>query len=172
MKYTLIILPFILLIGFTGFGQSINESASSVQFTISNFKKEVTGTFKGMKGDVKFDPNNVSNSTINVCIDPATVKTDSEKRDKHLKTDDFFAVEQFPTICFESTEIKASGNGYVATGNLSMHGITKEVEIELNYSHKQLKGTFEVNRLDFEIGPKGKKMIGHSVELQIICELN
>ena len=108
---------------------------------------------------------------MKVCIDPATVNTGIEKRDEHLKTEDYFDIAKYPTICFESTNVSKTENGYIAKGNLTMHGVTKSVEINFAENNKVLTGSLKVNRTDFSIGGKGSKMVGHDVNLKIICNL-
>jgi len=154
-------------------GQTINANESYVSFDISNKGDTVNGKFTGMKGDVKFDENDLANSSFDVCIDPKTVNTESKMRDGHLQKKAFFGVELFPTICFKSTSIEKSGNGYVATGELNLHGITKTIKINFTKEGKTLQGSFNLNRLDYKIGEKFKeKMIGFDVAVNITCVLN
>lgn len=171
MKSSLILFGLITVMGFSTNAQTVNESESFVEFTVANKKKEVTGTIKGMSGDVTFLPEDLVNASIDVCIDPATINTENNMRDKHLKSKDYFHVEDYPTICFKSSKIEASGEGYIATGTLTMHGVTKEVQIQLTYQDETLQGNFEVNRVDYGVGPDGDKMVGHNVTLLIICKL-
>jgi len=92
--------------------QSIDQEKSQVNFEIGNmWINTVEGTFKKMTGSVVYSIKNPSASSFSVCVDASTVNTDSEKRDEHLKTEDFFAVDRYPTICIESSKISSSKRG-------------------------------------------------------------
>lgn len=153
--------------------QMIDSEKSMASFKIGNMKlNTVKGTFQGMKGAVAFDANNLDQSNFKVCIDAATVNTGSKKRDAHLLEDDFFAVTQHPTICFESTAFEKTGDGYLTNGNLSIRGINKPVSIPFTYDGKTFTGTLTVNRFDFNIGADtGTFLIGEEVEIEIVCVL-
>ncbi len=162
----IIVSPFILS------AQNVVTEQSVVSFEISNFGvKTVKGTFTGMTGTVVFNTNEPESASINVCIDPATVNTDNAKRDAHLKNEDFFEVETYPTICYKSSSIAKTKTGYLAKGRFTMHGVTKEVEIPLTYANNTLTGEIEVDRLDFGVGPKNTATVGNSVTLTIVCVL-
>jgi polyisoprenoid-binding protein YceI len=108
------------------FAQSINSETSYVTFKIGNMGlSSVDGTFKGMKGTVIFDKNNLSTSSFDVTIDPASVDTNKAKRDTHLKEEDFFDVENYLSISFVSTQISKTSEGYLAKGDLTLLGVTK-----------------------------------------------
>ncbi len=153
--------------------QSIIADGSIVKFKVSNMKwKTVKGTFTGMKGNVVFDTQNLSEAYFDVCIDPATVNTENKKRDNHLKNEDFFHVEKYPEICFKSTSINKTSEAYKVIGNLKMHGVNKPVEINFTYSNNTLVGQLIVNRLDFSVGEVTSTfMVGEEIELEIICKL-
>lgn len=154
------------------FAQTIDVEKSEVSFEISNMKwKTVEGTFKGMTGEVIFDKNNLNNSSFNVSINPSSINTENKTRDKHLKNKDFFEVSTYTTINFKSKSIAKTASGYITKGTLTMHGISKEIEIPFVYENNQLKGTFNLNRLDFGIGPKGGFMSGKEVIITILCVL-
>ncbi|WNJ17922.1 YceI family protein [Pontibacter sp. G13] len=173
-RVQLFFLAMILMAGTTIQAQSIDQSKSQVAFKISNMggMNTVEGTIQGMEGSVAFDPGTFSNGTMSVCIDPATIDTDNKKRDEHLMKDDFFGVETYPTICFESTSIAQSETGFVAKGNLTMHGVTQEVEIPFTYADNTFTGTLAVNRKDFGVGGNGTFMVGGQVEMEITCVMN
>ncbi|WP_223241385.1 YceI family protein [Flammeovirga sp. EKP202] len=171
---TLILLTSFFFFVLTGHAQEINISASKIDFTISNFKvNTVEGFFNGMSGSIQFDENDLSSAKFDVCIDASTVNTDNEKRDKHLKNEDFFDVEKYPKICFESSEIIKNGDQYMTKGNLTLHGITKEVSIPFTANGSTLVGKFEINRLDYDLGKgTGTFTVGDEVEIKIICALH
>ncbi len=160
-------------ISFQGFSQKINGAKSQVSFTVSNMGfGSVEGTIKGMKGVFSVDPNNLKASKVDVCIDPSTINTENAKRDAHLKTEDFFHVEKFPTICIKATSIAKDGAGYILKGSLTMHGVTKSISIPLKIENKNVSGSFTVNRLDHGVGPDGGFMVGKEIEISITAVLN
>ena len=163
----------LLFISLTTVAQNVDTQKSLVQFTIGNMGKVVDGTFTGMTGDVKFDTKNPANSTLNICIKAATVNTKNERRDNHLKTADFLDTEKYPNICFESTKIIQSQDGadkYVAIGNLTLHGVTRETKVNLSYENGRILADFSINRIDYKIAPKAKESaIGYNVDLKISC---
>lgn len=165
---------FFCLIIFTSNAQTIDAQNSLVSFAVSNMKfNRVEGTFKGMNGIVMLDENYPSAFKIKACIDAATIDTDNEKRDKHLRNVDFFDTDKFPFICFESTSISKISKGYLAKGKLTMHGVTKDVEIPFTYANKFIKGTFKLKRRDYKIGEDtGTFMVGNSIEVTIQAHLN
>jgi len=88
----------------------------------------VKGQFTGVSGVLTLDPANLANSHVEASIDAASINTREPQRDTHLKSADFFDVEKFPTLTFKSTSVKRTGDDEVAvTGNLTIHGVTREV---------------------------------------------
>ena len=153
--------------------QSIDIEKSVVNFTTTALLvNTVEGTFRGMKGDVKFDVKNLSSSNFDVCIDASSLNSDNEKRDNHLKNKDFFEVEKYPEICFVSTSIEKTESGFKTTGNLTMHGVTKQIEIPFSFSNKTFTGKLKIKRLDFNIGEEYSNFTASKeAELEIICVL-
>lgn len=154
--------------------QKINAETSKVTFEIGNMAfRVVDGSFKEMSGQINFNVADLSTSTFNVCINPETVDTDNKKRDEHLKNEDFFNTAKYPTICFESTEIKKGDNGFIAIGKLTMHGVTKEVQIPFSYDQNTFTGTLNLNRLDYNVGEDTSTfMVADEVAITIICNVN
>lgn len=171
-KYILSV--FILILSLNVQGQSVKTTDSKVEFSVSSMGfKTVKGTFSGMKGDVAINTNDLSVSNIEVCIDANTVNTDSEKRDAHLKNEDFFDVEKYPTICFKSTDITKTSVGYKTKGILTMHGVSKTVEIPFTYQNNKISGSISLKRKDYGIGEDyGGFMVGKSIDIKIICVVN
>lgn len=164
----LLLLPFF---GNAG-AQSIDTRASSIAFKIGNIGiSSVKGGFSGMKGTVVFDPMSPGAARFDVCIDAATVDTGNKKRDKDLRSDGFFDVGKFPAICYSSDAVEKTGQGYMAKGKLTMHGVTKAVEIPFTYTNKTLTGKINLNRKDYGVGPDGTFIVGDEVEISIICVL-
>ena len=125
----------LLLLPFSGIGQTIDSNSSKVDFSISNMKwNTVEGSFSGMQGTVSFSPDDLTTSVFEVCIDSSSVNTKNKRRDVHLKKSDFFGVDRYPKICIESTNVIRTTSGYKLIGTLTMNGITKEVEIPFTLS--------------------------------------
>jgi len=152
--------------------QSISKEQSYVAFELTSFGvNKVKGTFKGMEGEITFSAEEPGNGIFSVCIDPATVNSGIELRDKHLKEEDYFDVAAYPSICFQSKRINKTSSGYQTTGTLTMHGVSKEVSIPFTLTNKTLKGTFTIDRTDYGVGPKSGFSIEKEVELTIVCAL-
>jgi len=150
-------------------GQSIDSSKSDVSFKVKNMKfNTVEGTFTNMTGTIDFDGKTITH--IDACILAETVNTKSKKRDQHLKNEDFFNVNVFPEICFESSEIVTQNNNFLAKGTLSLHGVSKPVEIPLTVNNKDVSGTLTINRLDYNLGEStGTFMVGNEITIKINC---
>jgi polyisoprenoid-binding protein YceI len=140
------------------------DADSKVHFVIKNFGFKTGGDFTGLKGSIVFNPNTLGNSKFNVTVDAATIDTDNNMRDNHLRKTEYFAVEKYPQIRFESTKITNStiaGRFYVF-GNLTIKGVTKAVEFGFNATPLAkgylLNGELTINRKDFGVG-------GNSVSL-------
>ncbi|HOZ88439.1 MAG TPA: YceI family protein, partial [Bacteroidia bacterium] len=87
------------------------------------------GTFKGLKALILFNENNPENSRITASIDARTINTGNRLMDEHAKDRQALDAENFPLITFVSTSIRKNANGYEATGNLTLKGVTKEVKL-------------------------------------------
>lgn len=142
------------------FGQTFNlvDAESKVTFFIKNFGLKTEGEFKGLKGTIVFDPNNLGNSILNAMINAATINTDNNARDKHLRKADYFNTEKFPQISFTSTKISKTSvaNIFNTTGNLTIKGTTKTIDFNFVATPSSngylLKGEFVINRRDFKVG--------------------
>lgn len=144
------------------------------------------GRFNQIDGTIEFDGDDITNSTMNFTIPVSSVDTNSRTRDGHIKGAEFFNARQFKDITFESTSIESNGSdSYTLTGNLTLHGITKEITASLNevrtgsFRDRDVLGfeaRFSIQRSDFEImkyladdlsesGP-----LGNTVELIVAIE--
>ncbi len=172
MNKSFFITALLLLLPFLTSAQSINTTASTVEFSIPNMLlNTVKGTFTGMNGEVKFYPKKLTASVFNVCIDASTVNTGNETRDSHLKQEDYFNITTYPNICFSSSAISKTDKGYNTKGQLTMNGITKTIEIPFTFENNTLIGNTHINRTDFNIGGSGGFMIGQKAKLTIKCVL-
>jgi len=151
-----------------------DSEQSVVNFKIKNMKvRTITGIFTGMKGEVRFDPSIPDSSYFNVSIDAASVNTESNRRDNHLRNEDFFHVEKFPLISFESTSIQPASEGFTATGILTMRGVRKEVKIPFAYNNNRFTGTLDINRFEYKIGEgTGTAAVDETARLEIIAVVN
>ncbi len=108
----------------------IDASHSEIGFTISFMgMSKVRGAFGTVRGSIMYVEGNPARSSVSVVIPASTINTNSSFRDRHLKSPDFFDVEKYPYITFRSSSIAPTAQGFVARGALTMHGVTKEIEI-------------------------------------------
>ncbi len=113
----------------------LEPSHSELQFKIKHLMiSTVTGSFNKFSGSVTTEGDNLETANIKFSADVDSISTNNEQRDGHLKSSDFFDVAQYPAINFESTSLKKqSGDDYTVTGNLTMHGVTKEVSLNVEH---------------------------------------
>ena len=163
---------------------AIDTAHSEVGFGIRHMGlSTVRGHFGGVKGTIVYDSANVSKSSVNVTIDVTTVDTGNSARDSHLKTDSFFDVVKIPTATFVSTAVTQNGSHLSVAGNLTLHGVTKPVvldvvpsgaPVESPMDHKQHVGysaTTTIKRLDFGVGTGfPSAALGEDVPLTIDLE--
>src|ERR1022692_3391775 len=140
---------------------AIDPMHSEVQFKVKHLLiSTVTGSFKTFSGSVTTPSEDFENAEVQFSIDVNSITTNQEMRDNHLKNADFFEAEKYPKIDFKSTSFKKiKGTEFLLTGNLTMKGITKQVEAKAEFGgtakdgQGNLKAGFEVtatiNRKDF-----------------------
>src|SRR5262245_52280372 len=105
---------------------------SSVNFHVRHLMvSKVHGRFTKWRGTLELDDTDLTRSRIDIQIDASSVDTKEDKRDAHLRSPDFLDVERFPTIDFKSTLIEKQGDLYKVTGDITIHGITKQVVLEV-----------------------------------------
>ena len=110
---------------------TIDPSHSQVSFAIRHFFTRVYGRFNDFTGTIMLDEQNLSASSVDATIQAASIFTANEKRDKHLRSADFFAVDSIPTITFKSTKVSGQPGGKLTIeGNLSVRGVTRPVVLE------------------------------------------
>lgn len=111
---------------------TIDPAHSSIQFSVRHLMiSNVRGHFTGVKGTVVYDSDEPAETTIEAEIDSSTINTLEPTRDAHLKTDQFLHVEKHPTMKFQSTKVEKAGSGLKVTGDLTLHGVTKPVELDV-----------------------------------------
>src|SRR4029077_719258 len=111
----------------------IDPGHSQIEFGVRHMMiTTVKGRFSGVDGTVWIDEANPSNAEVDVRIDAASIDTRESQRDAHLRSADFFDVEQFPHITFKSKRIvDRRGSGFTLEGDLTLHGVTREVVLEV-----------------------------------------
>ena len=148
----------------------------------------VRGQFGKTTGTILQDDKDITKSKADITIDATTINTRVEKRDAHLKSADFFDVQKFPTITFKSTKMtKGDGpNTLKVTGDLTIHGVTKPVVVNVEYTPdtlangttvKGITATTKVNRKDFGLNwnrtiEAGGVMVGDDVTITVEGELH
>jgi len=137
---------------------AINPSNSKIEFVGAKVTASHDGGFTDFSGTVELgDP--VEQSVIDLTIQTASLYADKEKLTKHLKSPDFFDVEKFPTATFKSTSIEKTAEGHTVTGNLTLHGVTKQVSFPATVTATEgqvsANAEFSINRKDFGINYPG-----------------
>lgn len=168
----------------------IDLSHSSIGFKVRHLLSYTTGEFRAFSGTVEVDPENPGTAEVMAKIDAATIDTGDEDRDEHLRNEDFFDVEKFPEITFESTEItdlSEDGKKGKLTGNLTLHGVTKPVTLDVEWlgtatdpwgnAKAGAVATTVIDRKEFGIVwnkalDAGGYVIGDEVQVEINVELN
>lgn len=162
----------------------IDPAHSGVSFRIRHFVTKVRGKFTDFRGTITADPAAWQNATVEVEIRTASISTDNEKRDNHLRSPEFFAADSFPTITFRSTRIERRGDAAKVYGMLTMRGVTKPVVLDGHFSG--IVGTPDGERVGFEASTTldrtafgvtwnraaegGGAMLGDDVEVEIAVE--
>ena len=128
----------------------IDKAHSEAIFQVRHLVTKVRGRFTDFEGTIEYNEANPDQSSVNFTIQATSVDTAEPDRDKHLRTADFFDVEQFPTITFRSTRITRRGNDtFDVTGQLTMHGVTREVVLPVAHMGKA-KDPWGGERIGFE----------------------
>lgn len=137
----------------------------------------VHGTITDVQGTVKFDSQNPDSSYFDVTVDVNTINTENNKRDDHLKSEDFFETDKWSTINFRSLQITDQDSVYSVTGNLTIKDVTKRIVVPFTIIETDSTITFAgsgvVNRLDYNVGIDYNDFkIGYEINLDIVCVVN
>jgi len=150
-KYSLLFLP-VLLFAFTVITLKPIDADDSVTFTIKHFGIPAKGELKGLKGIIKYDPQNPANSSFNVSVDVNTINTGVDMRDNDLQKETYFNAAKYPTINFVSTSVNSAG----VSGNLTIKGTTRQITMPFTSTPEGngylFEGKFSINRKDFGVG--------------------
>jgi len=107
----------------------IDKGHSGVGFSIRHLVSRTPGKFNDFEGVIVYDPAHPEKTSAEATIQVGSIDTGNERRDGHLKGDDFFDAEKYPTITFKSTSAKKEGDTILLTGDFTMHGTTKSVTL-------------------------------------------
>src|SRR5262245_51527929 len=112
---------------------TIDKNHSEAVFQVRHLITKVRGRFTDLEGTFEHDDAKPESSAVDFTIKAASIDTSTPDRDAHLRSADFFDVETHPTITFKSTSVKGSGNNLQVTGNLTMHGVSKQITLPVTY---------------------------------------
>jgi len=167
----------------------IDPAHTAAQFSVKHMMvSTVRGTLGKVSGTIDYDGKSVESLKADVSIDVTAINTGVDMRDKDLKSANFFEVEKYPTVTFKSKKVEPAGGGkFKLVGDLTMHGVTKEVALNVDGPSQVLKqpnggqrvgasATTTINRKDFgllynraiEAGP----VVGEEIQIQIDIEAN
>lgn len=167
----------------------LDTEHSTVGFAVKHMMvTDQKGAFDAFSGTIELDDKDITKSTVNVTIDPASVNTKNKKRDDHLRSPDFFDAARFPKMTFVSTKVeKAKDGGLLVTGNLTIRDVTKPVTLTVaplsdvfndpwGGSHRGTTATATVNREEFGLTwnkalEKGGFVVGKDVKIELQVEL-
>ncbi len=165
----------------------IDPVHSTVSFKVRHFFTEVPGRFKDFSGTITVDLEDLEQSSAEATINAASIDTANEKRDKHLRSADFFDVEKYPEIVFKTKGVEPTGEEAAKVkGQLTIHGVTKEVELDAKLLGKGKgmqgetktgwKATTKINRKDFGLNwgqlIEGTAVVADEVEIELNIEAN
>lgn len=165
----------------------IDPAHSSVGFRIRHLVGRVSGSFTRFSGSITFDEKQPAKSKVSATIEAASIDTQNQKRDDHLRSADFFDVTKYPTLTFASRHVSVVGkNHFRVLGDLTMHGVTRQTILDVAYGGQMknpmgpgqragFTATTRVNRKDFGIVwnktlDTGGAMLGDNVEITLEIE--
>ena len=164
---------------------NIDPDHSNIGFKVRHLMvSNVKGSFDKYSGTVDINDKDITKSKVEVTIDTNSINTNVQKRDEHLRSADFFDVAKFPTMTFVSKKVAKAGNDKLkVTGNLTLHGVTKEVVLDVEGPSKESKdpmgmirsgatASTKINRKDFGLAwNKALETGGVAVGEEIIITL-
>lgn len=180
----LLLTPLALLLALTAYAQTwtVDKAHAKVGFTVTHLLlSEVDGNFKAFDAKITAAKPDLSDAVFDMTADISSIDTDNDRRDGHLKGADWFDAAKYPTVTFKSTSFKkVDGKKYKATGDLTMHGVTKPVTLDVTMNGpvtnetprgKQekagLKVTGSLNRVDFGVGKAGGAVVSEEIEINV-----
>lgn len=138
---------------------AFGPESSKIEFVGSKVTGSHDGGFKEFSGELRTAGDRLADDGIEVVIQTDSLWSDSEKLTGHLKNQDFFDVEKYPTATFVSTAVEPAGDGWSITGDLTLHGVTKSItfpaQVQVEEDAVGLTSEFSLNRFDFDITYEG-----------------
>jgi polyisoprenoid-binding protein YceI len=160
----------------------IDPAHSAAQFSVTHLMiSTVRGEFGKMSGTIEYDGKTAASIKVDATIDASTITTRNEYRDNDLKSDHFFEVAKYPTLTFKSKKVvPGAGGAFQLVGDLTLHGVTKEVTLDATVPSKIVKGmkgesrvaasaTTKINRQDFGIKWNAKLDDGGAVVSDMVA---
>ena len=118
----------------------IDPSHSSANFSVRHMMiAKVHGGFNRLSGSLRLDQSDLAKSSVDAVIDASSIDTREPKRDEHLKSADFFDVQKFPSITFKSKSFRRDGGDFQVVGDLTLHGVTREVALAVEGLDSEMK---------------------------------
>jgi polyisoprenoid-binding protein YceI len=148
---------------------------SSVRFSLKNFGFKTGGSLDGPEGDIVFNPDDLGNASFRVTIKAASINTNNESRDEHLKEETYFDVKNYPLIRFVSSSVKEAGKkgSYQTLGTLTVKNKSKEIAMpftaEKNGSGWTFSGSFKMNRKDYDVGGSSTLSDEVTVDIKVVA---
>lgn len=147
---------------------------SSIDFIGSKVTRSHNGGFKKFDGQIAVENGHLANTGNKIVIDMTSIWTDTDRLTGHLKSPDFFNVAQIPTATFETTSIADQGTNSMVTGNLTLHGVTKQIsfpaQVQVTDDTVNLNAEFAINRFDFDVKYPGKA--DDLIRKEVVLKLN
>lgn len=179
-----------LLFGFATNAQASNwkvdASHTTVGFRVSHLFTSVQGRFDRFSGSIQFDPQHPENTVVHASVEADSINTNNAKRDKHLRSGDFFDVTEFPSLTFVSTKVSDwSGKKGKLHGKLTIHGVTRDVVFDVDFLGQGadpwgnvragFRARLTIDRKDYglkwnEALETGGVLVGTEIEIQIDAE--
>ncbi|MGA2198046.1 MAG: YceI family protein [Bryobacteraceae bacterium] len=165
----------------------IDSAHSGAQFSVRHLMvSNVRGEFTELSGSLAYDASNPANSSLEARVEVASINTRDEQRDAHLKSPDFFDAEKFPELTFRSKQVTRHGDGWLMKGDLTIHGVTREVTLAVEGPTPEVKDPWggyrigataetKIHRKDFGLTwnmalEAGGVVVGDEVKISIELE--
>jgi polyisoprenoid-binding protein YceI len=133
----------------------IQPDASQLTFKATSRLMNADGKFHRFRGEVLADTKDLATARVTLAVEAASIDTNITRRDDHLRSEDFFHAERYPTITFESIRVEPAGQRLTLVGRLTVRGVTREVavpvDVEVSDSTLVARGAFDLRRTDYGI---------------------
>jgi len=163
---------------------NVDPTHTEIAFTVRHLMSKVRGTFKTFEGAIVVGTDLLS-SSAEATIDLSSVDTGTQQRDDHLRSSDFFDASTAPTMTFRSTSLRSNGDDFIAVGDLTVKGVTREIELAVEllgvgtdaYGNERvgLEATGQISRKDFGVDfnvplDGGRLLIGDTVTISLTVQ--